>query len=94
MVFFRASAGLDGFDLFAQGLLRLAGALLQPSEEFFLLALREKEIVVGEAGVFLLQLAGDFVPSAFEGEFGHGVMLLSVKGREAEGFPPMPLEPP
>ena len=66
------SYGLNFADLFAQRFFRLARALLQPSEEFLLLALCKKKIVVGQAGVFLFQLAGDFVPSAFEGEFGYG----------------------
>ena len=70
-----AGVGLDGPDLFAQSLFRLAGALLQTTEEFLILAFREKEIVVGEVGVFLFQFAGDFVPGAFEGEFSHSGLV-------------------
>lgn len=60
-------------ELLAQCFLRLPGALLPPTKTFFFPARSQKEIVVGETGVFLIQPARSFVPSSFEGEFGHSI---------------------
>jgi len=46
--------------------LRSAQALLQAAQEFSLLALGKSQVIVGQLSVFLLQLAFDFVPVAFE----------------------------
>ena len=59
-------------------LLGLTGLFLKTAEEFVLLAFFEKEIVIGEIGILLLQLALGFVPSAFHFEFGHGRSGLVV----------------
>ena len=44
---------------------------LQPPEQFIILAFGKGEIVVGQVGILLLELAFDFVPGAFDFEFGH-----------------------
>jgi hypothetical protein len=48
-------------DVFAS----FAGPLLDPANQFVLLAFRELEIIVGEPGPSLLQLAFDDIPIPF-----------------------------
>lgn len=100
---------LDRSDQLAQSLFRLTGALLQTTEEFLVLAFHEKKIVVGKAGVFLFEFAGEFVPGAFEGEFGHkgllngscvwfladpGRMILPIRASILDEYPGSSMIPP
>ena len=62
---------LGFFDLAPQFFFGFAEAPLKPSEQFIFLAFGEGEIVVRKLGVFLFQLAFDFVPVSFEGKFVH-----------------------
>jgi hypothetical protein len=48
-----------------------AEALLEASQQFVFLALREDEIVVRKLAVFLFQFAFDFVPISFDFKFSH-----------------------
>ena len=60
--------GFDGvFNRFAG----LAGAFLDPAEEFLLEAMDVLEIVIGERGPLLFELAFGDVPIAFDFEFCH-----------------------
>src|ERR1035437_5896046 len=71
-----ATAGGAGFldrlfDCFAG----CARALLNPANQFFLLAFDVLEIVIRELGPFLFQLALGDVPVAFDFEFGHNSLF-------------------
>jgi hypothetical protein len=76
-----AAAGGAGFlerllDRFAG----FPGALLNPANQFFLLAFDVLEIVIRELGPFLFQLALGDVPVAFDFECSHNSLrfLISV----------------
>src|SRR6185437_15690635 len=74
-----AAAGGAGFrerlfDRFAG----FTGALLNPANEFFLLAFDVLEIVIRELCPFLLQLALGDVPVAFDFECGHSSLVFVV----------------
>jgi len=60
-----------GFDGILNRLAGLAGTFLDPAEEFFLEALDVLEIVIGERGPLLFELAFGDVPIAFDFEFCH-----------------------
>ena len=62
---------------FSDLLFRPSHFLLQAAQQFLILAFGEREIVVGQVAVFLLQLAFDFVPSAFEFEFSHSKVRIA-----------------
>jgi hypothetical protein len=65
---FAAAGFLDSlFDRFAG----FARALLNPANQFFLLAFGVFQIVIRKLGPFLFQLALGDVPVAFDFEFGH-----------------------
>jgi Protein of unknwon function (DUF3008) len=63
--------GLSLFDFATKLLLVHSQPLLEPAQQFFLLALGECQIVIRELGILLLQLAFDLVPVAFNFEFSH-----------------------
>jgi hypothetical protein len=66
---------LDGFlDRFAG----FAGALLNPAQQFFLLACDVLEIAIRELRPFLFQLALGYIPVAFDFECGHNSLSLVV----------------
>lgn len=62
---------LDLGQQLADLVLALAELRLQTPQEFVLLALRVQEIVVGQLGVLLLELALQLVLFAFEYQFVH-----------------------
>jgi hypothetical protein len=75
---FAATGGagfLDGlFDRFAG----FARALLNPANQFFLLAFGELEIAICELGPFLFQLAFGDVPVAFDFKCGHNSLVCDL----------------
>jgi len=77
----------DFFDRFA----RFAGALLNATQQFILLAFGELEIVIRELGPLLFQLALGDVPVAFDFEFVHiasfGFSFLFAANLTAKVFP-------
>jgi hypothetical protein len=60
------AAGTSFFDCFFDHFSGFAGALLNPTEQFVLLALNVLEIVICELGPLLFQLALGDVPVAFD----------------------------
>jgi len=67
-----AAAGGAGFlDRLFDRFAGFAGALLNPANQFFLLAFGVLQIVIRELGPLLLQLALGDVPVAFDFECGH-----------------------
>jgi hypothetical protein len=58
-------------DFRADIFLRFPQSLLQPAQEFLLLAFRESQVVIGQLTVLLLQLAFDLVPMASQVHRGH-----------------------
>jgi hypothetical protein len=75
---FAAAGGagfLDGlFNCFAG----FARALLNPANQFFLLAFDELQIAIRELGPFLFQLALGDVPVAFDFECSHNSLLFVI----------------
>src|ERR1017187_3416496 len=66
---------LDGlFDRFTG----FAGTLLNPANQFFLLAFDVLEIVIRELGPFLFQLAFGDVPVAFDFECSHNIFICCL----------------
>jgi hypothetical protein len=75
----RAAAGGARFlHSFFDGFTGFAGALLNPANQLVLLALDELEIIIGELGPLLLELALGDVPVAFDFECIHICIYLSV----------------
>ena len=62
------------FDRFAG----FAGALLDPAQQFFLLAFDVLEIVIGKFGPLLFQLAFGDVPVAFDFKFIHNDLVFGL----------------
>jgi hypothetical protein len=62
---------LEGADLVSDFLFGAPELFLQPAEEFVVFALGKGQVVVGEVGILLLELAFDFIPGAFDFEFSH-----------------------
>ena len=62
---------LEVFDFVPNLFFGFAKALLQSAEQLIFLALGERQVIVGELAVLLLQLPFDFVPVAFDLEFSH-----------------------
>jgi len=89
------AAGTAGMAGFLHGLFdRFAGfarAFLNPSDQFFLFAFGELEIVIRELGPFLFQLAFGDVPVAFDFKCCHNVtvccLFLSAAHMAANLFP-------
>ena len=65
---------IDLFDRFAG----FAGALLDPANQFFLLAFDVLEIAIRELGPLLLQLAFGDVPVAFDFECRHNSVCFVI----------------
>lgn len=57
---------LEFGEVLANGLFGIPGPLLNASQEFIFLTLFEEQVVIGELGPFLFQVAFDIVPLAFE----------------------------
>jgi hypothetical protein len=53
-------------DFLAKRFFRFAESCLQTAKELLVLSIGEREIVIGQLTVFLLQFAFHFVPTAFE----------------------------
>ena len=68
----RVSHALEFGDGVAQFFLGFAELLLEAAEDFFIFAFREEQIIIGELGILLLELAFDFMPGAVEFELGQG----------------------
>jgi len=66
-----AASGAGFLDRFFDRFTGFARALLNPANHFFLLSYGILEIVIGELGPFLLQLAFGDVPVAFNFEGSH-----------------------
>lgn len=60
--------------------LGLAKLVLQAAQHFVLLAFFQQDIVIGEDGKFLLQLALDFVPVAFHLSYIFHIYLINCEG--------------
>jgi len=57
---------LQILDFLSQVFLRFPQFLLEPSEQFIVFSVREREVVIGQLPVFLFQFTLCFVPTAFE----------------------------
>jgi hypothetical protein len=68
---FAAAGGAGFLDRVFDHFTGFAGELLNPANQFFLLAFGVLEIVIRELGPFLFQLAPGDVPVAFDFECGH-----------------------
>ena len=80
-----AHAGIHGrsisgrkhiFDCLFDGHTGLTGALLNPTEQFLMLAFDVLEVVIRELGPLLFQFALGDVPVAFDFEFVHSALFL------------------
>jgi hypothetical protein len=83
-----AAAGRGGFlDRLFDRFTGFSGALLNPANQFFLLAFGILEIVIRELGPLLLQLALGDVPVALDFEFIHGALFCFsfVNRRQRDG---------
>ena len=67
----RFEGGSERRDFFAEIVFAASETLLESPKHFVLFAVGKREIIIGELRIFLLQLAFDFVPIAFEFEFRH-----------------------
>jgi hypothetical protein len=74
---FTAAGGAGFLDGFLDRFTGFAGALLNPTEQFVMLALDVLEIVIRELGPLLFQLAFGDVPVAFDFECVHSSSFCS-----------------
>ena len=58
------------------GFLACAGALLDASQKFVVLAFDKLEIIIGQGGPLFFEFALDDVPVAFDFKFGHIIVLV------------------
>jgi hypothetical protein len=67
---------LEAADEVPNAFLRFARPLLDAAKHFVFFAFLEGEVIIGELAVLLFQLPFDFIPVAFDVEFGHGGVVL------------------
>jgi hypothetical protein len=77
-ILFAAAGGAGFLDRFFDRFTGFARALLNPANQFFLLAFGELQIAIRKFGPFLFQLAFGDVPVAFDFECSHNSLVRDL----------------